>query len=100
MRQIFKSSVRIFSPTVRLKFFLIDNHLKHIYEQECIPVECVPPTRYHTGGLPNRDPYTETSRQRPPDRDPLDRDPLDRETPWIETLPPPGKRLPWTKTPR
>ena len=55
-------------------------------KQECIPVGCVPPTIYHTGGSPwTETPLTETpldrdpSRQRPPDRDPLDRDP------WTET---------------
>ena len=38
----------------------------------------VPPARYHTGGLPDREP-------------PLDRYPLDRDTP--------GQRPPWTETP-
>ena len=45
------------------------------FEQECIPIECVTPALYRTGGLPDRDPpWTETPptpRQTPsPDRDP------------------------------
>ena len=75
-----------------------------IEKQECIPVGCVPPARYHTGvsqgDLPDRDPHgqrppwKETPRQRPlPDRDPSktetpprqrplpDRDPSQTETP-------------------
>ena len=57
------------------------------YKQECIPVGCVPPTRYRTGGgLPNRNPPLDRD---PPVRDPrsetplLDKDPtpVDRETP-------------------
>ena len=82
--------------------------MESINEQECIPVGCVPPTRYRTtgsmsGGLPG---------QRPPDRDPLDREPPWTDTPWIETpqtktplqrpprqRPSPGQRPPWTETP-
>ena len=90
-------------------------------QQECIPVGCVLPACYHTGGLdpPDRD---------PPDRDPLDRDPqtetpMDRDPPWTDTPmdrdpldrdpnteTPPGQRPPdrdpqietpssWTETP-
>ena len=53
-------------------------------KQECIPVGCVPPTRYHTGrGLCLRGvSITKT---------PLDRYPPDRD-------PPPGQRPPWTET--
>ena len=48
-------------------------------EQECIPVGCVPPARYHTGGLPDRDtPGAETS---PPDREP----PGQRHPLWTES---------------
>ena len=77
-------------------------------KQECIPVRCVPPARYRTGGLHDRDPPG----QRPPwtethlDRDPLDRDPprqrpprqrsARQRHPWMETPPwteiPPGQR--------
>ena len=82
------------------------------WQQECIPVGCVPPARCRTGVSPwqrpmdrdpmDRDPKTET----PLDRDPLDRDLLNRdpctetpctETPWTGT--PPGQRLPYTETP-
>ena len=65
------------------------------YKQECIPVWCVPPTRYRTGvsmteTTLDRDPWTETpstenllwteTPQRPLDRDPLDRDPPGQRT--------------------
>ena len=48
-------------------------HSGHSFKQECIPVGCVPPALYCTGGLPDRDPpaWTETL---------LDRDPLNRIT--------------------
>ena len=57
-------------------------------KQECIPVGCILTAMYSgcQGSLhpdvPDRDPWTETPRQRPPDRDPmLDRDPLlDRDS--------------------
>ena len=80
--------------------------VKIYYEQECIPVGCIPPTHYHMGGLHDRD---------PPDRDPLNRDPFTEtpqqspwtETPWIETLPHrdprqrhPGQRPPDRDPPR
>ena len=83
--------------------------------QECIPVGCVPSTRYRvggslSGGLPNRDPpWTETSPgQRPPwtetaqTETPLDRDPSWTETPMDRDSPrqrPPGQRPLWTETP-
>ena len=67
-------------------------HIGHFkIKRECIPVGCVPPARYRTGGLSNRDPL---------DRDPLGRDPLDRDpSPWTRT-PPSGQRPPGTETPR
>ena len=45
---------------------------------ESISVGCVPPARYHTGDLPDRDPRTET---------PLDRDPSQQRPPpkWTES---------------
>ena len=74
------------------------SHLQmHHYEQECIPVGCVPPACYCTGGSLFRGvsgqrtlcwtgtlwietpPWTESP---PPDRDLLDRD-----LPWTETSP-------------
>ena len=66
------------------------------FRQECIPVGCVQPARYHTEVS-----MTETSRQRHPwtenppphlDRDPsphLDRDPLNRDPPYRD---PPRQR--------
>ena len=71
------------------------------FRQECIPVGCVQPARYHTEVS-----MTETPRQRPPwtenppphlDRDPsphLDRDPLNRDPPYRD----PPDRDPWTET--
>ena len=47
------------------------------YLQECIPVGCIPPAHYRTGGSHDRD----TPDKEPPDRDPLDRDPPDRDRP-------------------
>ena len=59
-------------------------------DPERIPVRCVPPAHYSTGGCPGvfltetprtENPWTETPPDRDPcilDRDPLDRDPLDR----------------------
>ena len=91
--------------------------------QECIPVGCVQPALYHTGGLPDRTsldreqrpPSTETTC---PDRDPLGQRPPGQrpsgqrtETPWTETphteTHPPLDRdpllldrdPPWTETP-
>ena len=56
-----------------------------IIKQECIPVGCVLPARYRTGGLLDRDrPWTET---------PLERLPLDRD-------PPLGQRPPHRQRPR
>ena len=52
-------------------------------KQECIAVGCVPPVRYRTGGLPDRDPPG----QRPPRTEtPLGRDPHRQR--------PPGQRKP------
>ena len=74
------------------------------FQQECIPVGCVPPTHYHMGGLCLGVPQT------PPGRDLLDRDPQTetprQRTPWTMTSPP-GQRpqpldrdpTPWTETP-
>ena len=77
--------------------------VKILTRQECIPVGCVPPTRYHTGSLcpggSNRDPlgkeppgqrlppWTETSPgQKPPgQRPPRQRPPMDRDLQWTET---------------
>ena len=47
--------------------------------EESIPVGCIPPTLYRSGGGVS-----------------LDRDPLDREPPWTENAP--GQRPPWTET--
>ena len=52
--------------------------------QEFIPVGCVPPARYRTGGLPDRD--TPGQRPPPPGRRPSPRrdrgpPPVDRQTP-------------------
>ena len=54
--------------------------LWNIWKQKCIPVGCLPPARYRTGGLclPYRDsPWTETS---------LDRDPLGQRPPIMWPL--------------
>ena len=55
-------------------FFVVsmDISQKILLKQECILVGCVPPARYRTGGLPNRDPAPSAP-------------------------PPPGHRAPWTK---
>ena len=94
--------------------FLLEH--KNRKKQECIPVGCVPPTHYHTGGLclgalpfspedppgqrppgqrPNwtETPQTETAldRDRPGQRPPRQRHPGQiTETPWTET--------PWTES--
>ena len=73
--------------------FLTKNEPIFLWNEECIPVGCVPPALYHSGVS-----LTESSRgQRPPlDTDPL----LDTEPPDIY---PPGQRppyrdlLPWTE---
>ena len=89
-----------------------------IEKQECIPVGCVPPARYHTGvsqgDLPDRDPHgqrppwKETPRQRPlPDRDPSQTEtphgqrPLKRDPPDRDSLDrdPPDRDPSWTETP-
>ena len=60
-------------------------------KQECIPVRCVPPARYRTGGLHDRDPPG----QRPPWTEThLDRDPLDRDPPRQRPLKDPPDRDP------
>ena len=53
-------------------------------QQEYIPVGCVPPTLYHTWGLPRQRPPA----HRPLHRDPLDRDPSLTETPALDRDPP------------
>ena len=81
-------------------------------KQECIPVGCIPPAHYRTGGLcpvglPNWDPPG----QRPPSwtETPLNRDPPRQRPPWTETPwtqnslwteTPPKTEAPWTETPR
>ena len=57
---------------------------KKCKKQECIPVGCIPPAHYCTGG--GGVSHMET----PPDRDPPDRDPPGQRPPWTET--------PWTET--
>ena len=66
-----------------------------VFQKHHIPIGCILPALYCTGGLPDRPPWTETPwtesppRQRPPSgqRAPPERDPLDRD-------PPPGQRPP------
>ena len=74
-------------PTGMLSCFVFFIHLICVYLsyltrcqqnklQECIPVGCVPPALYRTGGLPDRDPspWTETPPgQKPPRTNPLPR---------------------------
>ena len=75
-------------------------HIGHFkIKRECIPVGCVPPARYRTGGLSNRDPPGQRpsgqrpSGQRPPGQRPL---PLDTDPSlWTET---PRDRDPPTET--
>ena len=79
----------------------VDGNKGHFYfkwQQECIPVGCVPPAHYCTGWCPW---------QTPLDRNPLDRDPPGQRPLWTETPHSPGKRpprhrppkqIPWTKT--
>ena len=74
-------------------------------EQECIPVGCILPTHYCTGGIHDRDPpwtetlCTETPGQRPPlDIDPSRQRPPRRRSPWTET-PLDRERPPGTETP-
>ena len=52
------------------------NKSQRYLKQESIPVGCVPPDRYCTEGLPDRDPPDRdpTGQRYPPDRDPPDRD--------------------------
>ena len=57
------------------------------------------------GGLPDRDPQTETPMERPPRQRPPGQRPR-KEIPWIESpgqrtleRDSPGQRLPWTETP-
>ena len=75
----FLTSGRIFCPKCDKYKFLIENHYKTIYEQESIPVGCVPPALHRDRDLPDRNPWTETTlyidpldrcppRQRPPGR--------------------------------
>ena len=71
---------------------IYSNELKK--KQECIPVGCVPPTRYRT--------ETPLDRNPPPGRDPQTETPLDRDPPGqrpSRTEPPSlGWRPPWTET--
>ena len=73
---------------INLNIFCLP-HSKHPNQQECIPVGCVPPALYRTGGLPNRD---------PPDRDPPGQRPCWKETPLPPDRDPPGQ-TPRTETP-
>ena len=56
------------------------------FKQECIPVGCIPPTCYHTGG---------SLWQRPPGQRPLERGPPGQR-PSGQRLP--GQRPPWIET--
>ena len=72
------------SKRVQKKLLVVSAvHCKRIFLQECIPVGCVPPTCYRTGGLPDRDrPRTKT--------------PSWQRAPWTETSP--GPPTPWTES--
>ena len=116
------------TPTCHLRAYSYQVEMaaktKKIKEQECIPVGCIPPAHYHTGGSPwdppgQRPPWTSRdppNRDPPPlDRDPPppDRDPSGQKLPRTETHPwkqiPPGQRpavqgprcteTPWTENP-
>ena len=73
---------------IKCKLYIFWSLSGNVCKQESIPVGCVPPALYHTGGSSwQRLPWTETPLNRDPlDRDPLDRDPLDRDPSlWTES---------------
>ena len=108
--QFFFKKTQISLKLIEWLFFcVLTFQLKIIFtKQECIPVGCVPPARYRTGGLchgdpPDRDPpWTETPQTETPldrdlsDTDPLDTDPLRQRPPGQR---PPGMETPRTETP-
>ena len=63
-----------------------------MHQQECIPVGCVPPAHYRTGGLHDRDPPGQ--RPRSPDRDPHRTETLQQKHPWDRDRDPPRDQDP------
>ena len=63
------------------------------FEQECIPIGCLPPEHNRMRGVSLTDPRTETpGTEISLDRDPPGQRPLGQRSSWIET--------PWTENPR
>ena len=76
--------IGLIGTVISLGIGLSVDQCKHTIKQEYIPVGCVLPTLYHTGGLPGRDPPV----QRPPrQRTHLDRDLPDIDSTWTDKHP-------------